>query len=161
VLCDDLYVYGDRLDDLRERPQPGWLRRLIGEEYFRDISLIRLDEPKSNIDVLLNSLPIRAIDRVEVLSLEGRPISGAGLAIVGKLRRLRSLTLVASEITDAGLEHLRGLDRLEELSLAYNDITDAGLPHLAGLGRLKRLDISGNRITDAGLARLGAVGRLE
>jgi RNA polymerase sigma factor (sigma-70 family) len=87
-------------------------------------------------------------------------ITGAGLAHLAGLSRLRSLDLESTPITDAGLAHLAGLANLEDLNLPDLKITDAGLAHLRGLRSLRRLSLP-QGISDTGLAHVGAVRSLR
>ncbi len=116
--------------------------------------LDRLDLERSGVDDLsaLPPLPI-----LRVLSLEGTPMSDAGLARAAGLSGLSLLDLTDSRVGDAGLAYLAGLGDLEWLCLAGTRITDAGLAHLVGLRSLDSLYLGRTAITDAGLAHVARI----
>jgi Leucine-rich repeat (LRR) protein len=96
-----------------------------------------------------------------MVSLDGTPVTDAGLTHLKGLPQLRTLILSHSKITDAGLKHLRGLTRLERLYLRDPQFTDAGLENLQGLTQLTVLDLSSTPVTDAGLMHLKGLPQLR
>lgn len=115
--------------------QPGWLRRLLGDDYFHNIIVVGLDENHDATD--------------------------ADLSQVARLRHLKRLYLGGGKITDDGLAQLQGLTDLRLLVLWGNPITGDGLKHLRHLQNLKHLDLSRTRVTDSRLADLGNLTGLE
>jgi hypothetical protein len=132
---------------------------------------------------------LRALPQLGKLSLSGGTcsITDAGMAIVGKLPRLRELSVWNGNVSDAGLKHLAGMD-LETLTLYDTLITgsglvylkdmpnlrsltiggmqgetigDAGLQPLEGLHGLRRLMVVETKITDNGLCHIGGLTNLE
>jgi hypothetical protein len=109
-----------------EPPEPDWLRKMLGEDFFEAV--------------------VGIIDTSD--------LTDAGLERLKDLTQLRGLSIFHTQITDAGLVHLQGLTQLRELSLNGTQITDAGLEHLQGLTHLQELWLRGSKITDAGMDKL-------
>jgi hypothetical protein len=133
-----------------EKPEPQWLRDLVGEEPIRT---------PISVDFSERTVPNAAWDDLEVLSdlrglyLGGSDIADGALEHIKGLAQLRVLHLHRTRVTDAGLVHLQGLTQLQALTLSETGITDAGLVHLTGLSRLKYIDLP-QTVTDSGKARL-------
>ena len=112
---------------------PKWLRRLVGDEYFREA-------------IGYNSAP------------SWRKPSRSHARVMPYLRGLtglRFLSIGLGQTSDAGLSNIRGLTKLEKLYLSdAGELTDAGLANLTGLWRLRILHIDGAKITDTGIAHL-------
>lgn len=177
--------------------EPAWLLGLVGSDFFHDVTVVnmvyddngprRLDNarPPVNIAPHLAHFP-----QLRSLLISGNYLDDAGMATVGKLRRLesfyqwegraigddgavqlgklpnlQSIHLGSSQVGDRGLAALAKLPRLERLSMQRNKITDAGLPALAGSRTLKSLWIGGleeqSAISDAGLVHLANLPQLE
>jgi len=79
------------------------------------------------------------------------------MAQVGRLDSLEVVQVQGVPITDAGLANLQGLKRLWFLMIRQTKVTGAGLESLAGLPRLQFLDLAGLPIGDTDLARLGVI----
>ena len=106
--------------------QDPWLRRLLGDDFFMNVTKLDLTQTEINDE---------------------------GLKHLDTLTGLQSLGL-GDRTTDAGLEHLKGLTPLHTLNLRATKVTDAGLAHLKGLPRLQSLDLLGTKVTDAGVKDL-------
>ena len=80
-------------DAFAEHPFAGqeWLRRILGDEYFREITAVRWNRVAN--PAASTFIPQRDED----------------LAILENCDRLEELQLSASAITDAGFEHLKRL----------------------------------------------------
>ena len=107
-------------------PGPAWLRKLLGDDFFRDVIRVSLE---------LDS-------------------GGAELEHLEGLSELRRVNLASTQVTDVGLEHIKGLTKLETLFLDDTKITDTGLEHLKGLTNLKSLGLSHTQVTDEGTKNL-------
>jgi hypothetical protein len=174
--------WGHRGDDAPWAPR--WLLDAIGQDYFRTIVAVQLEQDDScptalNGDDLraisaLGSLRCLALDgavqlgdvdapqlarlrRLERLFLKDWRITDDGLAHLAGLTRLRYLSLAGTKISDDGLVHLRRLKNLEMLELCDTNISDAGLKHLQGLPRLSFLYVRGTKVTEDGVRELNAV----
>ena len=108
------------------RPEPLWLHRLLGEDFFANVA-----------DVDFSRGPCT--------------ISDAGFERLEALTKLQQLDLRNTGITDAGLRHIEGLTTLERLSLGGTAVSDAGLEPLRGLTQLRGLDLRGTGVTDKGV----------
>ena len=100
-------------EDEKEPPGPLWLRRLLGDDFF--INVTKLD-------------------------LTPNEIGDAELTHLNDLTDLQSLSL-GHTVTDAGLAHLQGLSQLHTLSLRTTQVTDTGLAYLNSLPQLQSLDL--------------------
>lgn len=167
-------------------PAPLWLRRTLGDEYFREITGVswngshdigefgegRSDvgqgpspSERASVETLMASLT--ALDRLRALELSDARLSPAALA---DFRRLTGLTTFDSRNTidsDDQMAALADLSRLEHLSIKFNEgsavprIDDAGLAHLAGLTRLRSLRLEGFSIRAGSLDFLERMSGLE
>jgi hypothetical protein len=135
-----------RFDTKSEPRVPRWLRGLLGDDPFRDVTAVIDDE---NVTDHI-ALPRLVRGRLIWTSRGGDFL----LERVGGLSQLRELVLVSAPATDAGLQHLRGLTSLKRLDLSCSPITDAGLESLRGMGGLRRLNLSQTHVTDEGVRRL-------
>ena len=108
-------------------PGPPWLRAVLGDDFFRDITGTELtDTPATDADLE----HVRGFAKIKWLHLDGTRITNAGLDCVSGLTRLETLTLVRTQITDAGLVHLTRLTELGELHLYGAPVTPAGAAKL-------------------------------
>ena len=85
-----------------EPPGPPWLRRLLGDDFFTNVT---------KLDLMQTEIGDAALNDLEVLS------------------ELQSLSL-GERVSDAGLAHLRGLAQLQTLDLRKTQVTDAGIQGL-------------------------------
>ena len=130
-----------------------WLRDMIGEECFGEVTGVQiLDTPATNDD--LKHLAV--LPNVERLWLARTKVTDEGMPLVTVCPKLKFIGLDELPITDAGIAHLVALQDLESLSLSGTKLTDAGLEHLARLPRLKELWLRNTAITDAGYQKLQA-----
>ena len=130
-----------------------WLRDMIGEECFGEVTGVQiLDTPATNDDLKhLAVLPC-----VERVWLARTKVTDEGMPRLLACPKLKFIGLDDLPITDAGIEHLVVLQDLESMSLSGTKITDAGLAHLAKLPKLKELWLRNTAITDAGYQKLQA-----
>jgi hypothetical protein len=116
-------------------PEPGWLRALLGDDYFR----------------LLGDDFFRT---VIFLHFDGTKVTDADLKHLKDLPQIRLLGLGKTQITDAGLANLKGLSQLQWLHLQNTQITDAGLEQLRNLTPLQYVDLRGTKVTEDGVQKL-------
>jgi hypothetical protein len=139
-------------------PEPPWLRRLLGDDLFLNVTRVTLPD-RAGGDAGLEWL--KALTNLQKLWLSDTTISDAGLQHLKGLTKLQELWLGRTNVGDAGLQHLEGLTQLENLQLYFTRISDAGLEHLKVLTRLKILNLYGNKVTDAGLQHLKGLTQLK
>ena len=170
------FTKGSSVARLQGPPGPKWLRRILGDEFFTQLTDIDAPplagHPVSDDEHRL----IGSLSYLERLSIERERISVDGLAhlaklstmhflwlsnvtdaevsTIAKLKQVEVLTLFGSPITDHSLESLVRLPRLIQLDLPGTNISDSGIETVVKLRNLKHLDISRTRITDAGLKLL-------
>lgn len=170
----------DRGNPNHDPPGPEWLRKLLGENLFSDVSVVLLrNVAKPRIEC------VEPLTQLHMLRLDGSNVTDADLARLEGLINLDYLELSGTKVTDDGLEHLTGLSKLQELrlnetavsdiglirlkrltqlrelSLCATKVTDNGLMHLKGMTNLKGLLLMDMKITDAGLANLESLTQLE
>lgn len=151
---------------------PDWLRRRIGDEYFREIAHVGTfvdirkglatapngDNPP--IDTAL--LALRGQAGVRTLQLGGDTISDRGMAAVASLTGLQEFFLWwGGGITDAGVAHLGRLPHLKLVDITLAPLTDAAVGHLADLPALESLSLQGQKFTDRSLKHLTRARRLK
>jgi len=102
----ELDAYGSRIPDAHP-PGPVWLRKLLGEEYFREVVLVDL----------------------AIGSRVGRSrVTDADLRCLESLPDVEWINLARNPaITDQGLVHLRNLTKLRALSLDNSRAVPSGL----------------------------------
>ncbi len=148
-------------------PGPGWLRKLVGDDFFASVAAIHLDGPsmggptKEVTDADMAHLA--HFTELEQALIEGQPrVTDAGVAHLVELTQLEVLSLIGPQVSDRGLKHLSGLTNLKSLSVSGSaGITDTGLVHLGELKQLEHLSLDRTRITDAGLVHLKALANLR
>ena len=132
---------------------PGWLRRLLGDDFFAPVNDVSLSMCEGVTDSQLARL-IGSLPKLERLYLDGTSITDSDLVHLKHLTGLRLLLLTNTEVTDAGLVHLRGLTKLLRLDLGGTEITGQGLIHLKELTDLENLGLIDTPLNDAGLVNL-------
>ena len=165
-----------------ELPGPAWLRELLGDNLFVDLTEVMANQPEfsdaglEHFDGLtqLRRLwmdhtkisdagpeHLKGLSQLQDLGLGITKISDAGLEHLKGLTQLQNLDLGITRISDAGLRHLKGLTQLRELELYETNVGDAGLEQLKGLTQLQRLDLNGTKVSDAGLEQLKGLTQLR
>jgi hypothetical protein len=120
---------------------------------------------------------LKGLDRLEVISLSGPRLYGAGLVniqdlpavkdlrlddsplrdenlkFLGRAKALEWLSLYQTPIDGRGLRFLAALPSLERLLLGGTHVRDEALMTLVPLAALRSIDLTGTRVTDAGVER--------
>jgi hypothetical protein len=186
ILAAGGHVLYDWQQAQREAPPgPEWLRRLIGDEFFRTAAEVNLSSGHVPVtpDVIEH---VQVLPGLELLVLPKELATDSSMAAISGLTDLEALYIDGpARITDAGVAHLANLDKLAVLriegasltetgfaavaehrglyilDLTGSTITDAGLGHVAKLKKLNGLHLSGSNLTDKGLTQLLALTDLE
>src|SRR5262245_2921580 len=170
-----LTLGGKSIDPDQLPPGPGWLRRLIGDDYFRTVVAVYFDREnasikKADLDELAklphvslfgftgsgtditdkHLIALSQLPRLEMLLVIDARINGSILASLPNPGRLKRLLLYKTEADDATLKHVETMSSLEILLLDQSHVTDAGLVHLRNLNNLENLSLSYTNVTDAG-----------
>ncbi len=155
---------------------PEWLRRAIGDDFFRTVVEVNLvfdgagasqAQTVRTDDAVMPTLG--DLPSVKTLIIHEGQATDRAMEIVGRLGSLENLYIAEAEgLTDAGVARLAALGNLKDLSLAQVRITDAGFAHLSALHNLKKLyvwpvpdDGAGRCITDASLRHISELTELE
>jgi hypothetical protein len=137
---------------------PAWLRKLLGDDYFRNTTFVTIPGEKvTNADLE----HLKELKQVQMLDLQISKITDAGLEQLKGMKQLQSLELSKTQFTDAGCQHLIGMNKLQTLILDGTLITDAGLKHLKGMIQLQNLSLVGTKVTDNGLEKLKELKQLQ
>lgn len=101
--------------------------------------------------------PLKALVKLEELSVQSSYLTDAGITMISELKNLRTLDLHKSQyFTDKGIAALKALPSLTKLELSYTRVTDGAIESLTELKGLKTIHLTGTRISADGLARLKA-----
>jgi hypothetical protein len=131
---------------------PAWLRGLLGDDFFNDVTRVNLSGTETDDDLKR----LRAFPKLRHLLLQGTHVSDDGLKHLESLTCLELLELCHLKITDDGLVHLRSLTGLHYLGLGGTPISDAGITHLKRMHQLREISLWNTRVTDAGVRELQA-----
>lgn len=129
------------------RGRPGWLRALVGKEYFDEIVELRVGVPALTYGrrrgaPAYYASELRDGDLCELVT------------VLRGVSTLRALHLDGAKLTDAGAEHLTLLTSLEVLTIRDTGIGDRGARYLVALPRLEFLDIGDSKVTQDGIGLL-------
>jgi hypothetical protein len=154
-------------------PGPPWLRRLVGDEFFQEVTWVGLIRDAHNGSRNGRSSPtgrsdgsvmpyLRDFPRLKWLQIWKGQASDAGLANLGGLTELEELLITLPEgLTAGGLAHLEGLPRLINLQISRGSIDDACLAPIGKLTGLRSLSLMYHPISDAGIVHLRGLHDLE
>ena len=130
---------------------PGWLRGLLGDDFFGEVVKAHLVGNMIGDAGLAN---VKGLPRLETLELSGAYVNEAGVAKIKDLTELESLDLSTTNVTDVELANIKDLPRLRSLDLSSTNVTDPGLANLKGLNQLRVLKLKYTKVTDAGVKGL-------
>jgi hypothetical protein len=150
-------------------PGPAWLRNLFGDDFFRTVMCVRLDNrhiADSDFARLadFSKLSALCLDGTRIVRQAGSesPIQDQDLAALEGLTRLEHLDLRNSQVSGSSLLHcLGGLKQIRHLELSDTHVDDEALQWIGARADLEYLAIDGTRITDNGLASLRGCRNLQ
>jgi len=148
---------------------PDWLKKAIGEEYFRDEKSVcfatnrgrtrATNEPKATAATLEY---LASLTNIETLELgNNREVTDSSLVLLTSLKNLTTLYLYRTGIRGPGLVHVAKLPKLSAISLSDTDHDDSGAKHLGRMSRLAWARLDNTRLTDAGLSELAQATALK
>jgi Leucine-rich repeat (LRR) protein len=163
---------------------PEWLRRAIGEDYFRRVDAVDFNFGGGNKATDEDLAVFRSLPDVTTIELNNNPrVTDAGLAHLAGLSKLRVLYLYRSQVKGPGIRHLprnieflmltrtpladeglvpvKNMTRLTGLRLGFTKVTDEGLVNLSGLSALEDLELRNTDLSDAGLEHLRSLKNLK
>ena len=139
-------------DICRDPPGPAWLRRLIGDDYFRTV--VGVGHLTQETIPYAQNLP-----QLGGCVMLDPGVQDEDLAQLAGLKNLQEIQCYSDPITDEGLRHLQSLTGLENLRLS-NHITGVGLVHLCRLPKLRSIFFD-RGATPAGLRQACALPALQ
>jgi hypothetical protein len=139
-------------------PEPMWLQRLLGEEFFVDVIWVELHDTGMTDNGLEH---IKALSQLQELRLNNTKVTDKGLEHIKAWTQLQALSLNNTKVTDKGLECLKGLTQLRWVSLAHTKVTDKGLERLRALSQLHTLLLAKTKVTDRGSDNLKTLTQLQ
>jgi hypothetical protein len=160
-------------DDIRSfdpnapSPGPGWLRKLVGDDYFSNVVAVDLYErtiSESDFKKLPNLRAIVNLDLIKTkLETENgtRALDNRDLALLCGLTELRVLSIRDAKIDGDGLSHLSKLKHLWYLDLGQTRVDDQAMLHIGKMTNLGSLMLDETSVTDIGLSNLAHHAQLE
>jgi len=185
MLHFDFQYDGSQRQIPNAQPQaPEWLRRAIGEDYFRSVVMVDFNFGGGNKATDVDLAVFRNLPDVTTIELNNNPsVTDEGLKHLAGLSKLRVLylyranvrgpgighlprnveflTLTHSPLADEGLVSVKNLLRLSTLRVGFTNVTDRGLSNLSTLAALEDLELCNTDVTDAGLEHLRALKNLR
>jgi hypothetical protein len=150
VAHDDLTYFSAMKFYRDEPPEPGWIRKLVGDDFFRDVYEVGFGGRNLNDEGFAKVSELAGIERIPYLCLARTKITDVGVVSLRRWIGLRELLLQDTSITDVGLEHLTCLSKLFNLDMRNAKVTNAGLRHLEQLSQLRYLDLENTQVTAEG-----------
>jgi hypothetical protein len=146
-----------------------WLKKAIGEEYFRDEQSVDFatnrgrsrvtNQPKATTATLEY---LALLTNIETLELgNNREVTDSSLVLLTPLKNLTTLYLYRTGIRGPGLVHVAKLPKLSAISLSDTELDDSGAKHLGRMSRLAWARLDNTRLTDAGLSELAQATALK
>lgn len=148
---------------------PRWLRDLVGDDYFRSVCGVTLDQPDSAPLTDDDWSLLGKLTSLEMLTLHNQTLGDANLESLKHLTKLQVLTMTGGDLTERGIPMIARFEKLWFLQLGTaqrgswtsksskfrpSPLCDDSLAAIANLRDLEYLFIAGSRTTDAGLAAL-------
>jgi hypothetical protein len=141
-------------------PGPGWLRRIVGDDFFRAPQHVDLRGEQITDGFL--EVHLAGLSSIQLLSIENSTqVTDAGIARVARLQKVNMLSLAVPNLTDAALADIGRMRQLTALSIDSPLVSDVGLSRLAGLDKLEALTLQCPQITPAGIRRLTEFDRIR
>jgi hypothetical protein len=128
---------------------PRWLRRLVGDEYFRTVRSVCFTPEAFTLSKLGE---LASVDTVSICAVQ---LKDEDFKHLSRMQSLKQIWIVYGfELTDAFLSHLTDLENLQCLFVNNTPITDGSIPYLKQLSHLNQLTLSDTLISPNGAAEL-------
>ena len=108
---------------------------------------------------LKNLLPLTHLEHLAIG--DNSQLTDVGMGFIGQLSQLTTLEIGSDRVTDAGLANLGRLKRLFNLRLRCKQMSDPGMMALKDIKHLGSLYVDSDRITGAGFAALAGHGGMN
>jgi len=149
-------------------PAPAWMRRIFGDDFFRNAECVGLTGctiSESDWKQLarlprLRRVGLNGASIISDGSKAKRRFTDSDIDVLRSLTELRSFWLSYSDIEGSGLASLCN-SKLVEITLYNSPVADAGLEQIGKLMTLKSVTLDSQLITDAGLQYLKTLPSLE
>lgn len=149
--------------DTALRPEPRWIQRLLGPEYFHDVHSVNFGighvagDGRKRIEDLgfLSDL-----SELRVLEISNSGVDDAAFRSLGPLPRLRMVSLHEPRVGDAGLAWLSSCRELQMLTIASELYGDETARRIGRLSTITVLELYAGRMTDEGVEALSSLGAL-
>jgi hypothetical protein len=180
------YQVDGRSNEIRngQPSAPQWLRRAVGEDYFRRVVTVGLNNGRDGQATDQDLVIFRNLPDITTLELSNNPdITDTGLAHLAGLSKLRVLYLYGTQVKGPGIRHLprnieflmltrtpladegliplKDFNRIQTLRLGFTNVTDEGLANLTGLSTLESLELRNTELSDGGLEHLRSLKNLK
>jgi hypothetical protein len=119
---------------------PVWLRKLLGDEYFREVYQVSVNGPQYDYINETEFAQLSSLTEVRNLFLTNikiaigphleRPLRDSDLAVLQNMRKLQDLIIESAGVSDEGLPYLKRLTKLTRLDLRRTGITPQGIREL-------------------------------
>ena len=127
-------------------PGPRWLRALLGDEYFQEVAVIFLQNPKNGPPRITPEV-VRAVaefDHLQSLVVDHVPLDDAAILPLTRISSLRHLSTDVAA-TETSLAAIRQMPNLRVLQLLFEpaNLDGSALRHFQGMDQLEWLQIAG------------------
>jgi hypothetical protein len=150
-----------KIDFTAEPWAPRWLRKRIGDEFFREVTLVEFNRENPTPEVWKS---IAKLDHLMRLEVDTHLTKLEGVSGLRSLARLKSVWVRSGQIEDASLDEFIAIPKIEFFKIEVERLTDDEVRTLARARQLVELKINcgfGQTPTDAGLAHLSRLNRLR
>ena len=130
------------------RPEPRlrrWLRRTLGDDYFRKVHSIDFNNPDEEMMARIANL--KTLKRLWVV---GERVDDNSVGQLNGLNQLEWLSLDATNVSDKGMERLKDLPNLRVLSLSNTQVSDHGMEHIRQLTGLQGVYLCNTNVSALG-----------
>jgi hypothetical protein len=136
-----------------------WLQRAVGEDYFKEVVSVSLNETLVSDADLEQIGQLRGMQSLFLNGLD--PDKNSSFWATRATRLPHNPNLLCSQITNDGIRHLGPQPNLLVAAFAHTRITDAALETISSWPQLQSLDLRGTKVTSRGIDHLGKLERMK